>query len=46
MKLKTFKEWVKIREMAGVSTIVTKKDCHNPDFQVWGAVCNKGKKKK
>lgn len=44
--MKTFKEWVKIREMAGVSTIVTKKDCNNPDFQVWGAACKKKKKKK
>jgi hypothetical protein len=41
-----FKEWLKINEMAGVATIINpKKDCKNPDFQVWGAVCKKSKKK-
>jgi hypothetical protein len=37
----TYSEWLnKMKEMAGTGTIVTKKDCHNPDFQVWGAVCD------
>jgi len=44
--MKTFKEWLKIKEMAGVSAIVTKKDCSNKNFNVWGAVCNKKKSKK
>jgi len=42
--LVTFTEWLKkMREMAGVTTIVTKKDCHNPDYNVWGAVCGSPK---
>ncbi len=36
----TFNKW---REMAGVSTIVSKKDCKHPDFQVWGSFCKKSK---
>jgi len=46
--LLTFNEWFakKIKEMAGVSTIVTKKDCNNPDYQVWGAFCSQKKQKK
>lgn len=40
----TFAEWrKKIDEIGGVATIVTKKDCNNPDYQVQGAVCS-GKK--
>ena len=39
----SFKKWLKINEAEGV---VTKKDCNNPDFQVWGAFCKKNKSKK
>ena len=45
--MKTFKEWIKIKEMAGGGIIVgnpSKNDCRNSNFQVWGAACQ-GKKK-
>lgn len=39
-KLPTLAEWrIKVQEIGGVSTIVSKKDCNNPDFQVQGAAC-------
>jgi hypothetical protein len=46
-KLKPFVVWRdEQKEMAGVATIVNpSKDCHNPDFQVQGAVCGKVKTK-
>lgn len=44
--MKTFSEWrKKILEMAGTGSIVSKKDCKNPDFQIFGSFCNKKVKK-
>lgn len=37
--MKTFKEWLKLKEIGGVSAIVSKKDCRNKNFQVAGALC-------
>jgi len=43
--MKSYAEWLKIREMAGTGAIVSKKDCNNPNFQIWGDLCNSKKKK-
>jgi hypothetical protein len=50
MKFITFSEWMKIKEMGGgaFGTVVgtpSSKDCHSPDFQVFGSVCSEKKKK-
>lgn len=48
--MKTFKEWLKLKEMAGTGAIVGCGDRGNPDFQIWGAMsdlkCGKKVKKK
>lgn len=41
--MKKFKEWLKIRETFIVGN--DKKACSNSNFQVWGSLCNKKKKK-
>ena len=38
--MKTFKEWLKLKEG---DAIVSKKDCHNKNFQVLGAFCDNKK---
>jgi len=47
---KKFKEWVKVKEMAGTGAVVSCKDRGAKDYQIWGAMsdlkCNRKKKKK
>lgn len=46
--MKTFREWLKIKEMAGTSVVMGNKCVKSagPDAQIWGNPCGSAKKMK